>query len=180
MNIYLIGYRCTGKTTTGKYLAENLNRPFIDADTELIKEQGKTVKEIVSVQGWGAFRSMEKDVLKRLSMLRNHVVSTGGGVVLDNDNIDRMKSTGVVIWLNARPETVLKRIMQDEKTGDLRPALTDKKLKDEIEETIAARKPFYEKAMDYLVNTDDKRISDVCDKLTKLTDIITATKNFKI
>ena len=87
MNIFLIGYRCTGKTTVGRSLAKSLGRPFFDADKELVKEQRLNISEIVSQKGWDAFREMESMVIKRICDLDNYVVATGGGVVLNDENI---------------------------------------------------------------------------------------------
>ncbi|MBW2010214.1 MAG: shikimate kinase [Deltaproteobacteria bacterium] len=162
MNIFLIGYRCTGKTTVGRSLAGRLGWPFIDADVELVKEHEMTVSQIVSTQGWDAFREKETAVIKKLSGLDKHVIATGGGAVLNNENIKNMKKNGVVVWLRATPEIIRSRMAKDEKTKDLRPSLTSKGLHNEIEATLLSRKPFYENAMDFCVDTDDLCVEDIC------------------
>ena len=162
MNIYLIGYRCTGKSSVGKSLAKILGWSFIDADIELVKEHGMTISEIVATQGWESFRKKEKAVIKKLSSLDKHVIATGGGAILDEENVKNMKKSGVSIWLRANPETVKDRILKDETTEDLRPSLTSKGLMEEIEETLIYRNPFYEKAMDFFVDTDNLDIENVC------------------
>ena len=110
MNIFLIGYRCTGKTSVGRNLAKSLGRPFFDADAEIVEEQGLNISEIVSQQGWDAFREMEKAIIKKMCALDDFVVATGGGVVLDDENIENMKKSGVLVWLKATPGTIKKRI----------------------------------------------------------------------
>ncbi|HUV50190.1 MAG TPA: shikimate kinase [Anaerolineae bacterium] len=162
MNIYLTGYRCTGKTSVGKSLAQALEWSFIDADLELVARYGMTIAEIVSKEGWGSFREKEKAVLRRLSLLDKHVVATGGGVILDIENVEQMKKSGTIIWLKATPETIKERILQDQNTEDLRPSLTSKGLVEEIEETLLARKPLYESAMDFSIDTDNRGIDDIC------------------
>jgi shikimate kinase len=162
MNIYLIGYRCTGKSSVGKSLAKILGWSFLDADVELVKEYKITISEIVATQGWESFRKKEKDVLKRLSSLDKHVIATGGGAILDEENVTNIKKSGISIWLRATPETVKNRILKDETTEDSRPSLTSKGLMEEIEETLIYRNPFYEKAMDFFLDTDNIDIEDVC------------------
>ncbi|RLC26237.1 MAG: shikimate kinase [Deltaproteobacteria bacterium] len=162
MNIYLIGYRCTGKSSVGKSLAKILGWSFLDADVELVKEYKIIISEIVATEGWESFRKKEKHVLKRLSSLDKHVIATGGGAILDEENVKNIKKSGVSIWLRATPETVKDRILKDETTEDSRPSLTSKGLMEEIEETLIYRNPFYEKAMDFSVYTDNIDIKNVC------------------
>jgi len=93
MNIFLIGYRCTGKTFVGISLAKRLKLSFFDADSELVKEQGMNISEIVNRQGWDVFREMEKAVIKRVCSFDDYVVATGGGAVLDIENVRHMKES---------------------------------------------------------------------------------------
>ncbi|MEA3279879.1 MAG: shikimate kinase [Thermodesulfobacteriota bacterium] len=162
MNIFLTGYRCSGKTSVGKALAMKLGWSFIDADEELVMKYSMTINDIVSRQGWDSFREKEKGILKKICGLDKHVVATGGGVILDSENVKNMKKSGVVVWLRVTPETVKKRILLDKTTGDFRPSLSSKGIVGEIEETILYRKPYYEEAMDFIVDTDTRSIDDVC------------------
>lgn len=165
MNIFLIGYRCTGKTSVGRSLATILEWSFIDADSELVKKYGMTISEIVSKEGWNSFRKKEAAIIKRICGIDRHVVATGGGVVLDKKNVEYMKKSGLLVWLRATPETVKKRILKDKSTGDFRPSLTSKGLIEEIEETLLSRNLHYESAMDFFVDTDSLRIDDVCSRI---------------
>ena len=167
MNIFLIGYRCTGKTSVGRSLAKSLGRPFLDADSELVKDQDLNISDIVRKQGWNVFREIESDIIKRICALDDHVVATGGGSVLNDKNIKHMKRSGKLIWLKATPETIKKRILQDKNTKDYRPPLTSKGSVEEIDETLLNRNPFYEKAMDFDVDTDDIGIDEVCHAIIK-------------
>jgi len=167
MNIFLIGYRCTGKTSVGRSLAKSLGRPFLDADSELVKEQDMNISEIVRKHGWDAFREIESDVIKRVCNLDDHVVATGGGAVLNDKNVKHMKRSGKLVWLKAMPETIKKRILKDKNTKDCRPALTLKGSVEEIQETLLIRNPYYEKAMDFDVDTDDIGIDEVCHAIIK-------------
>lgn len=165
MNIFLIGYRCTGKTTVGRSLAKRLERLFIDTDLELVKEQGENISDIVSKGGWAAFREIENRVIQYVCERDNQVVATGGGAVLDEDNVKRMKDSGVLVWLRADIKTIEKRIIEDNTTRDFRPALTSKGSVEEIQETLLARNPYYERAMDFSVDTDFMDIDSVCDTI---------------
>jgi len=165
MNIFLIGYRCTGKTTVGRSLAKRLERLFFDTDLELVKEQGMIISEIVSKKGWTAFRDIEKRVIQCVCERNHQVVATGGGAVLDEDNVKRMKERGVLVWLRADIKTIEKRMIEDNATQDFRPALTPKGSIEEIQETLLARNPFYERAMDFFVDTDSMDIEAVSDTI---------------
>jgi len=162
MNIYLIGYRCTGKTTIGKALAESLGWHFADADEELVRANSMTVAEIVAQFGWDYFREKEREIILQLSLLDQYVIATGGGVILKPENIQDMKQSGIIVWLRASPEIIKKRILSDAATRDLRPALTSKGLTDEIEETLLKRTPLYENAMDFFADTDSWDIDTIC------------------
>lgn len=165
MNIFLIGYRCTGKTTVGRSLAKRLERLFFDTDLELVKEQGINISDIVSKRGWAAFREIEKRVIQCACQRDNQVVATGGGAVLDEDNVKRMKDSGVIVWLKADINTIEKRIIEDNTTRDFRPSLTSKGSVEEVRETLLTRNPFYERAMDFFVDTDFMDIEAVCDTI---------------
>ena len=162
MNIFLIGYRCSGKTKAGKSIAGILNRQFIDTDLKVVKEEGMTISEIVDKKGWEFFRKKESEVLKKVCNHDNQIVATGGGVVLKKENIVNMKKNGTIVWLKATFSTVKKRILLDSKTKDFRPSLTSKELDKEIKETLLLRKPYYEKAMDFFIDTDNLDIDGVC------------------
>ncbi len=165
MNIYLIGYRCTGKTTVGKTLAKMLDRKFADSDQLIVKKSSMSISEIVEKKGWNFFRKMEKRVLSELSRMDSYVIATGGGIILDKENIEIMKKTGMVIWLRAEIETIKDRMKNDMITDSQRPGLTDKGAFDETEEILNARNPLYEKAMDFAIDTDKHGVKNICEMI---------------
>jgi len=165
MNIYLIGYRGTGKTSVGKLLAAILKRPFIDTDDELTSRVGMSIAEFVHQNGWGDFRKTEQSVIQKVCALDKHVVATGGGVVLEPQNVSRMQSSGSLIWLKALPETIRTRLVNDRQSEHFRPALTSEGLIDEIEVMLKKRNRHYHEAMDLYVETDQLSIDEICNAI---------------
>jgi len=165
MNIFLIGYRCTGKTSVGRKLSGNLEKTFIDADIKLVEDYGAAIKDIVEREGWASFRAKEKEVLKTLCLSENQVIATGGGVIIDYENVEIMKKNGHVIWLKATVETIRNRIFSDQMTEEQRPSLTSKGLENEIEETLSERNPLYTNAMDFSIDTDNVSIDLICSEI---------------
>lgn len=170
MNIFLIGYRCSGKTAVGKSLALKTGRLFIDSDDEIVKEHDLSIKAIVNNQGWSAFRKSERMIIKRLCAQDRLVVATGGGAVLDQGNVAAMKTAGILVWLKAEADTIKKRMSADQRTTDLRPSLTEKGMLGEIEAMLRIRQPYYETAMNFSVDTDSRSVADICDLIIKKLD----------
>mgnify|MGYP005845156353 CR=1 FL=1 len=154
MNLFLIGYRCTGKTTIGKRLADKLSWDFADADAEAVADIGMPIAELVAREGWASFRGAERAVLERLCGKDRQVIATGGGVVLDERNVRRMRRAGRVVWLKASPETIRRRMQADAASPGQRPPLTDRDLAAEIRETLNQRRDLYAGAADMAVDAD--------------------------
>lgn len=166
-NIFLIGYRCTGKSSVGKLLSAKLGWPFIDTDSLLVSESGISIKKIVETHGWETFRKMEHAIVNQACILDRRVVATGGGVVLNEANVNLMKKNGRTVWLKALPETIKSRMMRDQDTEAFRPSLTAQNSFSEIEETLLERNPFYRQAMDFCVETDARRVDEICEKIVR-------------
>ena len=169
MNIYLIGYRCCGKTSVGKTLSRLLGRPFLDTDEAVVQKAGMTISDFVAKNGWDAFRDMEKNAIDQTTFLNQYVIATGGGVILNPDNVRNMRKAGRVIWLRASPETVRARMAADPKTLIQRPGLTATGSMDEIETVLLARQPLYEKAGHLALDTDILGIDAICRKIIEKT-----------
>jgi shikimate kinase len=112
-NIFLVGFMGSGKSTVGKILAEKTGMAFVDIDEEIQKKEGMKIKEIFEKKGEKYFRDLEKEEIKRFSRKRNLVVSTGGGLGADPENMKIMKENGIVVWLDTPLEEVLKRCGDD-------------------------------------------------------------------
>ena len=165
MNLFLIGYRCSGKTTVGKSIAKKLGWAFVDADAMLVAASGKNIKDIIDIDGWASFRRMEHITLTQICAKKRQVVAPGGGLVLDAANIAAMKSSGQVIWLNATADTIRSRMQADANTEHLRPALTDRGALAEIENLLTERRPLYERASDVLVHTDGIPVAEIAKRI---------------
>ena len=155
MNLYLVGYRCTGKTIVGRLLSEELEWVFVDMDHQLAAEADMAIQDIVSTQGWKHFREIESRLLARLSQTARQVVATGGGVVTTPASISAMRTSGKVVWLQASPSIIAERMLKDSNTDSQRPPLRGEDTFAEIKEILKERMPLYEQAMHFQVDTDN-------------------------
>src|SRR3954468_8661514 len=104
MSIVLIGYRGSGKTTTGQKLADRLWQDLVDTDKLIVKKAGKSIKEIFEQEGEGRFRDLESEVVREVVKLQDVVISMGGGAVLREENRQAIKDSGhKVIYLKCEP-----------------------------------------------------------------------------
>jgi shikimate kinase len=171
VNLYLVGYRCTGKTTVGRWLAGHLGWSFVDSDEEIVRAHGMTILHIVRAQGWEGFRKKEKEAVSRIARLDRHVVATGGGAVLDAGNVRHMKDTGTVVWLKADPDTIRQRLALDDAAGPLRPSLTSTGTEQEVEAVLAERTPLYVDAADVTIDTDQKSPEEIGKEILRCTQL---------
>lgn len=162
-NIYLVGFMGTGKTAAGRELAKGLKFEFVDLDDLIVRKEKRTIAEIFSQDGEPYFRKVEKETLKEISSQENQVVSCGGGIVLDPENIALMKQSGRLIALTARPEVIFER----SKKGVHRPLLNVANPLSRIIELLNIRKPYYEKA-DALIDTSDLSVRQVAENILEL------------
>jgi shikimate kinase len=165
MNIVLIGYRCTGKTSVGKALAERLGKAFVDTDVYIEEKAGRPISDMVAKEGWDFFREKEKEAIGEITSSNDLMIAAGGGAVLNTENVTNLKRNGVVILLETTNETILERMRADEKTEQQRPSLTGKDPLEEIEELLEIRGPYYQQAMDFSVDTTSKSIQEVVEEI---------------
>ena len=115
-NIFVTGFSGTGKTTSGKEVARLLGWRFVDTDDEIVVSAGKAIEDIFSQDGEPAFRKLESETLAAVARNSRQVISTGGGIIMDEANRRVMESNGVVVLLEGRPETILRRL--EEQTAE--------------------------------------------------------------
>jgi shikimate kinase len=160
-NLVLIGYRGTGKTSVGVRLAEVLHRPFVDLDQVLVREAGQSVADIVAQSGWPEFRRLEKALVARYREARGLVLATGGGVVLDPNNVAALQKNGIIIWLTADPAVIQARLAQDQPRDANRPSLTGGDTIREVAAVAAERAPLYQAAAQISIDTTHRSVSQV-------------------
>ncbi len=137
-NIILVGFMGTGKTATGRLLAEHTGMELVDMDTLIEQQHGKTIPEIFASIGESGFRALERALVEVLSKRSGIIISTGGGVVINPDNLTDFKKTGLIICLTASPETIFQRLEKD----TTRPLLSGDK-KAQIATLLEKRKSLY-------------------------------------
>jgi len=175
--VFLIGYRGTGKTTVSRLLGERLGWGWLDADTALEERSGRSIATIFAEEGEAGFRDKEEMLLEELCRLQQHVVATGGGIVLRATNRERLRSAGFVAWLTADAETIRRRIETDATTRERRPVLTVGGLF-EIEDLLRRREPLYRACADCIVETTNRAPEEVAHQIwSSVTSKLLMTKD---
>ena len=144
-NLFLIGYRATGKSTVGKFVADVLERQFFDADVELESMAGKTIA--------------------RLAKFRHCVIALGGGAVMREENRQIICASGKTVWLTASPECIEQRVNADPLTGQRRPNLTTSGGLPEIREILEHREPVYGDCADLSLDTEELAPFEIADRI---------------
>lgn len=159
-NIVLTGFMGTGKTEVGRELSRVLGWRLIDVDDEIVKAQNMSINEIFAKLGEPAFRDMETEMIRTVSRNRNAIISTGGGAVLRQENMDILRENGVIICLSATPKTIFERTS----TNSERPLLKVEDPLRKIGELLEFRRPFYERA-DITIETDRKTPLNIAEEI---------------
>ena len=159
-NIVLIGFMGTGKSSVGKILAKKLNRTWVDVDHCIEEKEKRKIAEIFEREGEGYFRRLEKDMVKEVAEGTDLIITTGGGVVIDAENVEALRKKGFLIALTATPETIFQRVNGSRH----RPLLKNADKMGEIRRLLEQRRPFYAKA-DRLFSTDGKTAAQVADAI---------------
>ena len=153
MNLVLIGYRGTGKSTVAKLLAQKLGMEVVSLDHEIVRHAGRSIPEIVAEHGWPHFRDIEAEITKRFAARDNIIIDAGGGVILREDNVANLRSGGRLFWLRASVPAIVARI----EGGTERPALTaGKSFTEEVEDVLRDRTPKYRAAAHHQIETDGR------------------------
>jgi shikimate kinase len=163
-SIALIGFMGTGKTAVGKALAERLDKEFVELDSLIEQKAGKTIPEIFNRDGEVAFRELEIEVTREVAERKNTVIACGGGVVLNEVNIERLRKECIIVYLTASPRVILKRTLSNENE---RPLLEVSNKAQRIQELLRFRKPFYERAADIKIDTSKLDISSAVEQIIK-------------
>ncbi len=165
MNWVLIGYRGTGKSTVARHLSSALNLPVISLDEEIVRCAGMSIPEIVKEHGWEHFRDLESQVAADYAARDGWIIDAGGGVILREQNVERLRENSRLFWLTAPPAVLIERIKDDTQ----RPALKEgKTFLEEVEEVLREREPLYRAAAHYEVETQGLTPEEAADRIRNL------------
>lgn len=156
VNLYLVGFMGTGKTTIGRAVAHKLGFHLLDSDHEIERLQGKTIPEIFAQQGEAAFRAMEREFIERGHPAERTIVSCGGGLVVQPGMLELLKAKGVVVCLHASIETILARTARHRH----RPLLAVEDPEARVRALFAQREPIYRRS-GTLILTDSRPLHDI-------------------
>ncbi len=156
-NVILLGFMGTGKSLVGRRLAEAIGYRFVDTDKVIEAQWGQSIARIIQSEGEEKFRGIESRVVREVAGLAGHVIATGGGVVLNPDNVEALRQNGILVALTARPEVILKRV---QKRIDERPLLTGPDPLARIKTLLKEREGYYRVGA-FSVDTSSQPVSAV-------------------
>ncbi len=159
--LIIIGFMGTGKTSVGRALAARLGLTFIDLDAEVERAAGRTIPEIFAAEGEAGFRRLEAEAVKTAAAAGPAVISTGGGVVLNPDNVANLRRAGHLVLLEAPPDEILRRVQEE---GG-RPLLAVEDPLARIIELLEQREPHYRAAADLAVTAGGRPPEMVADEI---------------
>lgn len=160
VNVALIGFMGTGKTSVGRLVADLLHFDYLDTDETIQTHTGRIIADIFKTDGEPAFRALEREVVRELATRTQTVISTGGGLPTNPDNLASLKSHALVACLWASPEKIWDRVRHQSH----RPLLHGENPQAKIRELLAVREPFYKQA-DVLLNTDLRSVREVAQQV---------------
>ncbi len=161
VNLALIGFMGTGKTSVGRLAAEQLHFEYLDTDELIQTHTGRSIADIFQADGEPAFRALEKSVVAELAGRAKTLISTGGGLPANPENLASLKTHALVVCLWASPEKIWERV----KNQSHRPLLNDPDPQKKIRELLAVREPFYKQA-DVLMNTETRTVREMAQQVT--------------
>jgi len=156
VNLYLVGFMGTGKTTIGRAVAQRLGFTLLDSDHEIERQQGRSIAEIFATDGEPAFRTLERAYIEQGHPASRSVVSCGGGLVVPPGMLELLQERGVVICLHASIETILERTARHRH----RPLLNVEDPEARVRALYAQREPVYKRAGTVLL-TDSRPLNDI-------------------
>jgi shikimate kinase len=156
VNLYLVGFMGTGKTTVGRAVAQRLGFASLDSDHEIERQRGRTISELFATEGEAAFRQLEREFIERGHPAERAVIACGGGLVIQPGMLERLREKGVVICLHASLETILARAARQNN----RPLLQVDDPAERVRVLFAERDPIYRRT-GTLVLTDGRSLREV-------------------
>ncbi len=154
----------SGKSTVSRCLCDEYGYEGLEMDEEIVRREGMTIPEIFAQKGEACFREMETELLRELNDRTELVVSCGGGVPMRECNVREMKKNGRIVLLAAKPETILGRV----KGSHSRPLLEGNMNVEYIRELMEKRKPKYEAAADFAIETDRRSAEEISREILRI------------
>jgi shikimate kinase len=159
-NLILCGFMATGKSSVGKRLAALMGYDFLDMDASIEADEGMSIPQIFSLRGEAAFRALESSMVERITERKRCVIATGGGTIVNPQNLEKLKKCGILISLTADTDTILARAG----AGDDRPMLREGDRRERIRTLLQQRAPAYAQA-DFAVDTSSLTIDEVAHRI---------------
>jgi shikimate kinase len=164
-NVALVGFMASGKTVVARRLARRLGKKLVELDALIEQRASKTVARIFAEDGETAFREWEIALVKEVATGRDQVIATGGGVVLNKINIDRLRQGSIIVYLEALSPAILRRTQS---SATVRPLLAGEDKATTIEKMLLLRQPYYDQAADIRLDTSLMTVDAVADQIVKL------------
>jgi shikimate kinase len=165
VNIVLIGYRGSGKSTVGRLLAERLAFAFVDTDALIQQRTGMTIREIFADQAEEGFRNLESQVVAEVARQDRCVISTGGGAVLRDENARALRQSGRLVYLTAPAEVLWKRIFADVHRHATRLKMDPDTGLQQVRHALQAREAVYARIADVVVDTNGRSVQGIVDRI---------------
>jgi 3-dehydroquinate synthase len=166
-NIVLVGFMASGKTAVGRELADRTGRTLIDVDDVALAD-GASITDIFAAEGEAGFRKRERKAVAAVAKRKDVVISTGGGSVLDPQNVKALKRSGVLVYLEATPDEIVRRLAKDGRKRPLLQASRGPALKRRVSELLAQRRPVYEAVSDHVVSAEGRKPDEIAEEIARL------------
>jgi len=168
-NLIITGFSGTGKSLVAKEVARRLNWDFIDTDDEIVKQTGKPIAEIFRQDGEPKFRELERNTIRKACQQKQTIIAIGGGAIVDPQNYELLAKTGLIVCLEATPETIYERLFREAAHSfetKVRPLLANDNPLERIRQIKGSRQPYYAN-VDWTVHTDNLSISQVAEEVIR-------------
>jgi len=172
--LIITGFSGTGKSLVAKDVARRLNWDFLDTDDEIVKQTGKPIAEIFRQDGEARFRELERETIRKACQQRHMVIAIGGGAIVDPQNYELLARTGLIVCLEAKPETIYERLFREAACSpgtEVRPLLAVDNPLERIRQLKASRQSYYAKA-DWTIHTDGLSISEVAEEIIRTSRLL--------
>jgi shikimate kinase/3-dehydroquinate synthase len=181
-NLIITGFSGTGKSLVAIEVALRLNWDFLDTDDEIVKQAGKPIAEIFRQDGEARFRELERETIRKACQQRQTVVAIGGGAIVDPQNYELLAKSGLIVCLEAKPETIYERLFREAACSpetEVRPLLANDNPLERIRQLKASRQSHYAKA-DWTIHTDGLSVNEVAEEVIRASRLLRRTDSSQL